>query len=119
MHAAIEFCLFGHQLLRHHFGLWHTPAHGNPHMHGPANLSFVAEHGRPYNIAPAYDMTPMALAPRTGGGIPDIIAEASIHGSVANETWRRAEELARTFLTRVKAATGFSPYHYTQLPSEF
>ena len=80
---------------------------GNSDMHS-GNLSFIADHGRPYNIAPAYDMTPMALAPRIGGGIPDIIAEASIHGSVANETWRRAEELARTFLTRVKAATGFS-----------
>ena len=41
---------------------------GNSDMHS-GNLSFVAERGRPYNLAPAYDMTPMALAPRTGGGI--------------------------------------------------
>ena len=41
---------------------------GNSDMHS-GNLSFVAERGRPYNIAPAYDMTPMALASRTGGGI--------------------------------------------------
>lgn len=80
---------------------------GNSDMH-TGNLSFVAEHGRPYDIAPAYDMTPMTFAPRTGGGLPETISEATIHASVANETWRRAEELARAFLARVKAATGFS-----------
>lgn len=80
---------------------------GNSDMHS-GNLSFVAEHGRPYDIAPAYDMTSMALAPRTGGGIPDIIAEAIIHGSVNNGTWQRAEELARAFLVRVMASEGFS-----------
>lgn len=80
---------------------------GNTDMHS-GNLSFVAEHGRPYSIAPAYDMTPMSFAPRSGGGIPDLIPGASIHASVANETWRHAEELARVFLARVIAATGFS-----------
>lgn len=80
---------------------------GNSDMHG-GNLSFIAEHGRPYDIAPAYDMTPMAFAPRSGGGLSDTISEATIHASVSNETWRRAEELARSFLARVMAATGFS-----------
>lgn len=80
---------------------------GNSDMHS-GNLSFIAEHGRPYNIAPAYDMTPMTFAPRSGGGIPDIISEATIHASVSNETWRRAEALARALLARVMAATGFS-----------
>ena len=80
---------------------------GNSDMHS-GNLSFIAEHGRPYNIAPAYDMTPMTFAPRSGGGLPDTIAEATIHASVANEAWQRAEELARAFLARVMAATGFS-----------
>lgn len=80
---------------------------GNSDMHS-GNLSFISEHGRPYNIAPAYDMTPMTFAPRSGGGIPDIISEATIHASVSNDTWRRAEDLARAFLARVMAATGFS-----------
>lgn len=80
---------------------------GNSDMHS-GNLSFVAEHGRPYDIAPAYDMTPMTFAPRTGGGIPDILAEATIDARVGNETWQRAEELARAFLAQVMAATGFS-----------
>ena len=80
---------------------------GNSDMNNE-NLSFLSEHGRPYNIAPAYDMTPMTFAPRSGGGIPDIISEANIHASVTNGTWRRAEELAHRFLARVKVETGFS-----------
>jgi len=80
---------------------------GNSDMHN-GNLSFLSEHGRPYSIAPAYDMTPMAFAPRSGGGLPDTLSEATIHGSVSNETWRHAEALARTFLGRVMGASGFS-----------
>lgn len=80
---------------------------GNTDMHN-GNLSFVAEHGQPYSIAPAYDMTPMTFAPRSGGRLPDTISEAAIRVNVPNETWRRAEDLGRTFLTRVMAATGFS-----------
>jgi hypothetical protein len=80
---------------------------GNSDMHS-GNLSFISEPGRPCDIAPAYDMTPMAFAPRSGGGLPDTLSEANIHACVANETWRRAEELAREFNARVMAATGFS-----------
>lgn len=80
---------------------------GNTDMHR-GNLSFVSEQGRPYDLAPAYDMTPMSFAPRSGGGLPDAIAEASIHASVANDTWRRAEQLARAFLARVVTTRGFS-----------
>jgi hypothetical protein len=66
------------------------------------NLSFIGE-GRPYDLAPAYDMTPMAFAPRSGGGLPDTISEATIHASVANETWRQAATLAQSFLVKVQA----------------
>ncbi|WP_291993823.1 type II toxin-antitoxin system HipA family toxin YjjJ [Candidatus Accumulibacter sp. ACC003] len=80
---------------------------GNSDMHG-GNLSFVAERGRPYDIAPAYDMTPMSFAPGSGGRLPDTVSEASIHASVANASWRCAEELAHAFLARVIAETRFS-----------
>jgi hypothetical protein len=80
---------------------------GNTDMHN-GNLSFIAEHGRPYDIAPAYDMSPMAFSPRSGGGLPDTLAEARIHADVSNTTWRRAEELARKFLVRVRARREFS-----------
>ncbi len=80
---------------------------GNSDMHS-GNLSFISEQGRPYHIAPAYDMTPMAFAPRSSGERPDTLLEANIHASVPNETWRRAEELARVFLTRIIDSTEFS-----------
>lgn len=80
---------------------------GNTDMHG-GNLSFVAEQGRPYALAPAYDMTPMAFAPRSGGGLPDTVPEAFIHAGVAHDTWRQAEALARAYLARVSGDGGFS-----------
>jgi hypothetical protein len=80
---------------------------GNTDMHN-GNLSFVADHGRPYDLAPAYDMTPMTFAPRSSGGLPDTVADATIHAGVPNGTWRRAEDLARAFLARVLTATEFS-----------
>lgn len=76
-------------------------------MHS-GNLSFVSEQGRPHDIAPAYDMTPMTFAPRSGGGLQSNLSEASICAGVANETWRYAEQLARVFLAQMKASTGFS-----------
>lgn len=76
---------------------------GNTDMHG-GNLSFVALHGRPYDIAPAYDMVPMAFAPRSGGGLHDTIPEPSISASVDNDTWRRAIDLARVYITRLGSA---------------
>lgn len=80
---------------------------GNADMHS-GNLSFISERGRPYGIAPAYDMTPMAFAPRSGGGLPDTLSAAAIDASVANESWSRAEKLARAYLAQVIAETGFS-----------
>ena len=80
---------------------------GNSDMHS-GNLSFVSEHGHPYEIAPAYDMSPMSFAPRSGGGLPDTISVATIQAGVANDVWRRADELARAFLAQVVATTAFS-----------
>lgn len=80
---------------------------GNTDMHG-GNLSFVSEHGRPCNIAPAYDMSPMGFAPRSGGGLPESLADPAIDPGVANETWRHAEVLARAFLDRVVVNGNFS-----------
>lgn len=80
---------------------------GNTDMHN-GNLSFVSERGRHYHLAPAYDMTTMAFAPRSGGGLPDNLPEAGIHANLSTETWRRAEELARMFLARIKVESRFS-----------
>lgn len=80
---------------------------GNSDMHN-GNLSFIEEQGRPYSLAPAYDMTAMAFAPRRDGSVPDTLSAATITHSVANETWQSAEILARAFLNRVRKTNGFS-----------
>lgn len=80
---------------------------GNTDLHN-GNLSFVTEHGRPYDLAPAYDMTPMAFAPRSGGGLPDTLAAAGLHASVPNQTWRDAAQLAGAFLARIKSERRFT-----------
>lgn len=83
----------------------------NTDMHN-GNLSFIGE-GSPHDIAPAYDMTPMAFAPRSGGGLPDSVIEATIHASIANETWRQAATLAQSFLAKTQTNSEFSPRFQT------
>lgn len=81
---------------------------GNTDMHD-GNLSFVAEHGRPFALAPAYDMLPMAFAPSTGGGLPSMLAPVTLHASVGNAVWREALPVARAWLQNVQADRRFSP----------
>lgn len=76
-------------------------------MHG-GNLSFIGDKGQPYDIAPAYDMTPMAFQPRSGGGLPEALPAAPISSIVPNETWRQALELARAFHRRLQGNSDFS-----------
>lgn len=78
---------------------------GNTDMHS-GNLSFMAEHGRPYQLAPAYDMTPMAFAPTAGGDLPVRRLELSIGSQVPAHVWRQALPLARAFVGRL---TGLAP----------
>lgn len=80
---------------------------GNTDMHN-GNLSFMSEQGRPYDLAPAYDMSPMAFAPRSSGGLPDTLPEINIQANIATATWRHAETLARTYLARLTNEPGFS-----------
>ena len=81
---------------------------GNTDMHN-GNLSFIAEHGRPYASAPADGMTTMAFAPRSGGGLPESIPAPTLRAEVSNDLWRRAEVLAGEFLGRMRISNGFSP----------
>lgn len=80
---------------------------GNTDMH-TGNLSFVSEHGRPYQLAPAYDMLPMGFAPKSGGGLPTELPEAKLHASIPPEVWRHASQLARQYLQRLRTEAGFS-----------
>ena len=82
---------------------------GNTDMHG-GNLSFLSEQGPPCEIAPAYDMSPMGFAPRSGGGLPDALGDARRPSTPAWPTrrWRQAEALARAYLARLVTSGDFS-----------
>lgn len=80
---------------------------GNTDMHG-GNLSFVSEHGRPYRMAPAYDMMPMAFAPSSSGKLPSSAPVVTLHASVRNDHWRQAQALAENYLATLQACKDFS-----------
>jgi DNA-binding transcriptional ArsR family regulator len=80
---------------------------GNTDMHN-GNLSFVSEHGRPYHLAPAYDMLPMAFQPRNSGALPDQLQPARLHPEVPPDTWRQALLLAERFVDAMDGDRRFS-----------
>lgn len=80
---------------------------GNTDMH-TGNLSFMSEQGRPYASAPAYDMTPMAFAPRSGGGLPATVPEPVILPDVPAMIWSAALPMARQYLLALRTTSGFS-----------
>lgn len=80
---------------------------GNTDMHN-GNLSFTTDEGRPYALAPAYDMLPMGFAPRSGGALPQALPAPSLHPSVPPAAWVQALEWAGDYLNRLRAERGFS-----------
>ena len=80
---------------------------GNTDMH-PGNLSFTTDNGRPYALAPAYDMLPMAFAPRSSGELPNTLPAANIDAQIENAQWRQALELAEAYLVRLQKEDGLS-----------
>ncbi|WP_137719198.1 type II toxin-antitoxin system HipA family toxin YjjJ [Methylobacillus flagellatus] len=73
---------------------------GNTDMHA-GNVAFLNEDGRPYPLAPAYDMLPMTFAPRSGGGLNNTVPAATLHAGISNALWRQALTLAEAFLLRL------------------
>jgi hypothetical protein len=80
---------------------------GNTDMH-PGNLSFVTDSGRPYALAPAYDMLPMAFAPRASGELPNSLAAPTLDSQIATAHWQAALPLARAYLARLGEEKGLS-----------
>ncbi|WPB55264.1 type II toxin-antitoxin system HipA family toxin YjjJ [Xylophilus sp. GOD-11R] len=80
---------------------------GNTDMHG-GNLSFISEHGRPYQLAPAYDMSPMAFAPTAGGDLVQRELGLTIGNEVPAAAWHRALSMAQAFVARLQACEGWS-----------
>ena len=72
---------------------------GNTDMHA-GNLSFLSAAGaQPYQLAPAYDMLPMAYAPaRTGDRRQaDSLAAVALTPQIGKTIWLEAYQLAQTF----------------------
>ena len=90
---------------------WYGKMIANSDMH-LGNLSFHirdATAGEPsLELTPAYDMLPMAFAPRTSGELPSALAAARIDGRVSNAAWRQALTMAESFLTQLREEPRFS-----------
>ena len=80
---------------------------GNTDMHH-GNLSFISSQGRPYRLAPAYDMLPMGFAPKSGGGIVNTLRPVTLSEEVSGDIWREALELAEHFFALVQDCHTFS-----------
>ena len=76
-------------------------------MHS-GNLSCLSEGRRPYELAPAYDMTPMVFAPTAGGGLPDRTLELTVGEQVSAAAWKEALVIAHVFVRRLEGEGGFS-----------
>lgn len=79
----------------------------NTDMHS-GNLAFVSEQGRPYRLAPAYDMTPMAFAPTACGEVLSRPLALRVGDQVPAQAWRAALPLAQTWLARLQRASALS-----------
>ena len=76
-------------------------------MHS-GNLSCLSDGGRPYELAPAYHMTPRAFAPTAGGGLPDRALEITVGEQVSAGAWKAVLAMARVFVRWVEDEEGFS-----------
>ena len=75
---------------------------GNTDMHA-GNLSFTSDSGRPYRLAPAYDMTPMAFAPHTSGAMAEALRPPAIVAAISGPVWRAAHALAVRYVQRLRS----------------
>lgn len=80
---------------------------GNTDMHH-GNLSFISSHGRPYDLAPAYDMLPMGFAPKSGGALVNTLRPVTLIDAVTGEIWHEALELAERFYALASDCRRFS-----------
>ena len=80
---------------------------GNTDMHF-GNLSFISSQGRPYHLAPAYDMLPMGFAPKQSGAMTNQLAPMTPTDDVSADIWRDALRLARDFFSKMTACDEFS-----------
>ncbi|MEE4481766.1 type II toxin-antitoxin system HipA family toxin YjjJ [Serratia ficaria] len=82
---------------------------GNTDMHH-GNLSFISSHGRPYHLAPAYDILPMGFAPRAGGAIVNELRPASLSEVISGDVWQETLGLAENFFVMASDCGRFSAH---------
>ena len=76
---------------------------GNTDMH-QGNVSFISDTSRPYDLAPAYDVSPMCFAPRTGGGMSQSAPVLNFRADVGRLiVWKQALAMARQYMARLQA----------------
>lgn len=80
---------------------------GNTDMHH-GNLSFISHDGRPYQLAPAYDVLPMGFAPKASGAITNELRPASLPEVVSGDIWQEAQCLAENFFAIASNCDRFS-----------
>jgi hypothetical protein len=76
---------------------------GNTDMH-MGNLSFMGEPGRPFQLAPAYDMLPMGFAPTPSGALRQSLKELDLPSVVPQRVWPPALQAAKRFLEALQRA---------------
>ncbi|MGX5914799.1 type II toxin-antitoxin system HipA family toxin YjjJ [Aliidiomarina sp. Khilg15.8] len=72
----------------------------NSDMH-LGNLSVLNTSGRPYSLAPVYDMLPMHFAPTAGGDLPAQTRDIRLCHNIERVHWETAYSLALTLWGRV------------------
>ncbi|MCP1727771.1 hypothetical protein J2T60_001771 [Natronospira proteinivora] len=68
---------------------------------GGDNLAFFPQEDDKLNLAPVFDMLPMAAAPSADGRIPDVLPEPPLPSGGALERWRSAARLAADYWQRL------------------
>ncbi len=81
---------------------------GNTDMHA-GNVSFISSEGRPYRLAPVYDMLPMGFAPNRFGEMGQSLQPVMLSPCVAASVWIQAGRLAAEYLDRLHAERAWSP----------
>ncbi|MFU8780087.1 MAG: type II toxin-antitoxin system HipA family toxin YjjJ [Kiritimatiellia bacterium] len=79
---------------------WFGQCIGNTDMHY-GNLSLYLEPDWPLSLAPVYDMSPMALHPRSDGSLPDGLPEIVLPPPEEVSAYEKARSIAEDYRARV------------------
>ena len=81
---------------------------GNTDMHA-GNLSFIADEACLFDVAPAYDMAPMAFAPHVSGAVSNSIPSVvSLPPLVQRKHWDLALQASELYLQHIEQDGRFS-----------